>query len=457
MSGNTLGLSSELGANSGFGSYVRLVREPSAATLALWGMVGRFPIAMRSLSCLMLISAVTGSLGDAGVVAAAMLVAQGVASPVLGRLADRVSQRRVLLTACVAHGAGIGLLVVSIMLDAPLWMLVVVAVGSGCAAVSFSSFMRARWAALAARELLRTAYALESMLDETIFLLGPLLVTVLVAAVHPAAGLVACAVLTTAGSVAVALHRPSEPTEPTEPAEPAGPAGSTGPGGQADPTGSAERAPRPSRGRAHERAISVAGVRVLMACYAGMGFLLGAVDVTMIAFARERSAPGLAGVFLSLTAVGSLAAGAVYGAVSWRLPQARLLAVTTGLLALGAVPLAFARSPLVMACLAVVAGVAIAPALIAGSTLLYSLAPKGALSEGFSWLTSAGALGIALGTGVGGRLADLGSSGQAAWAAVGGGVIALGLSVAGQRALRRGPAAAEKAAEPALGMAAREQ
>ncbi|MDW6057629.1 hypothetical protein SAZ11_05685 [Streptomyces sp. FXJ1.4098] len=54
-------------------------------------------------------------------------------------------------------------------------------------------------------------------------------------------------------------------------------------------------------------------MRVLMVSYAGMGFLLGAVDVTMIAFAQERSASGLAGVFLSLTAVGSLIAGAVYG------------------------------------------------------------------------------------------------------------------------------------------------
>jgi predicted MFS family arabinose efflux permease len=106
-----------------------------------------------------------------------------------------------------------------------------------------------------------------------------------------------------------------------------------------------------------------------------------------------------------------------------------------------------------MALLAVVAGVAIAPALITGSTLLESLAPRGSLSEGFSWLSSAGALGIALGTAAGGRLAESWSHEQAAWAAVGGGVIALGLSVAGQPALRRGRAAPEPASE----LAAQEQ
>ncbi|MCJ1679025.1 MFS transporter [Streptomyces sp. APSN-46.1] len=361
---------------------------------------------MRSVSCLLLISAFTGSMAQAGTVAAAMLVSQGVASPVLGRMADRVSQRKVLLTAALAHAAGMTTLLVSIVLKAPLWLMIVAAVAAGCTSVSFTSFMRARWATMVGPGLLRAAYAMESMLDDTIFLVGPLLVTVLASAVHPAAGLVACLVLTTVGSVAVALHRRSEPVS------------------------------EPTPGRGPERALGVPGVWVLMIAYAGMGFQFGAVDVTMIAFARERSTPGLAGVFISLIAVGSLIAGLVYGSANWRLSQARLLAVTTGLLTLGVVPLAFVESPLVMCFLVVVAGIAISPALIAGSTLLESLAPKSALSEAFSWLTSFGALGIASGTAVGGQLADLGSSAHAAWAGVGGGAVALVLSLAGQSALR---------------------
>ncbi|MFE9845597.1 MFS transporter [Streptomyces goshikiensis] len=379
---------------------------------------------MRSVGCLLLISASTGSMAEAGIVAAAMLIAQGVASPVLGRLADRLGQRRVLLTACLAHAVGMTALLVSIVLEAPLWLMTVAAVAAGCTSVSFTSFMRARWAAMVDQGLLRAAYAMESMLDDTIFLVGPLLVTVLASAVHPAAGLVACLVLTTVGSIAVALHHRSEPAS----------------------------APAPGRGA--ERALGVPGVWILMLAYAGMGFQFGAVDVTMIAFAREASAPGLAGVFISLIAVGSLIAGLVYGSTDWRLSQARLLPVTTGLLTLGVVPLAFVRSPLLMCFLAVVAGIAISPALIAGSTLLESLAPKTALSEAFSWLTSCGALGIASGTAVGGQLADLGSSAWAAWAGVGGGAVALVLSLAGQSALRRSRPVSEPVTKK---MAVREQ
>ncbi|SES48001.1 MFS transporter [Actinokineospora terrae] len=407
-------------AKSGFGAYPRLLREPGALSLGLYGVVGRFPIAMRSLGCLLLVAAISGSLAGAGVVAAAMLVSQGLASPVLGRLADRVGQRKVLLTTCLVHAVALSTLVIAIVLGAPLPLLVVAAIATGCASVSFTSFMRARWAALVDQSTLRTAYALESVLDETIFLLGPLLVTVLATAVHPAAGLVACVAFTTVGSIAVAAHTRSEPV--VEPVHEGG----------------------------GQRAIAVTGVQVLMVAYAGMGFLLGAVDVTMVAFAREQGTPGLGGVFLSLTAVGSLAAGAVFGAVDWKLPQERLLVATSTVLAVGAVPLAFAGSSPVMAGLAVVAGIAIAPGLIAGSTLLEALAPKGSLSEGFSWLSSAGALGIALGTGVGGWLAESGGFDAAAWAAVGGAVVAVVLSATGQPALRR-----RRPVEP--GMAAREQ
>ncbi|MEU3419188.1 MULTISPECIES: MFS transporter [Streptomyces] len=408
------------GSHSGFGSYLRLLRLPGAAPLALWGVVGRAPIAMRSISILMLVSAMTGSMAEAGTVAAAMLLAQGVVSPLLGRTADRISQRRVLLTAGVTHLAGMTLLLLAITLKAPLVLMILAAVATGCTSVSFTSFMRARWAAMVEADVLRTAYAMESILDDTIFLLGPLVVTVLASAVHPAAGLVACGLLTLAGSVAVALHRRSEP------------------------------APQGATGRSTERAIKVPGVWILMLCYAGMGFQFGAVDVTMIAFAKEQHAPGLGGVFLALISVGSLIAGAVYGAVNWRLSQARLLTVTCSVLTLGVLPLAFAPSSLVMGFLAVLAGVAISPGLIAGSTLLESVCPKGALSEGFSWLTSAGALSIATGTAAGGRLADSFGSAAGAWAGVGGGLFALALAVLGQPALRGERPAAEPAAEWAV-------
>jgi MFS family permease len=411
--------------SSRFGSsYLRLLRVPGARTLAFWGMAGRLPIAMRSISILVLISAVTGSLAEAGAVSAVMLVTQAATGPAVGRLADRYGQRRVLLTACPANALAIGLLLVTILARAPFWLVLVAAIATGGTSVSFGSFLLARWSTLVSGKLQQTAFALESMLEETVFLLGPLLVALLVTAVAPAAGLVACGVFATVGFITIALHRRSEP-----------------------PIGNTAEAAAAGPGRRHrQRVIALPGVQVLMVCYAAMGFLLGAIDVTMVAFAREQGAPGLGGVLLGLTAAGSLTGGAFYGAMDWQLPKARLLAITTCVLALGVVPLAFAPSFAVMALLAVVAGFAIAPALIAGTTLLQSLAPEESLSEAFSWLTSSGSTGIALGTAAAGRLAGLGGFEYAAWMAVAGGGIALGLCIGGQSVLRPRPVTADASA-----------
>ncbi|MEV6978303.1 MFS transporter [Kitasatospora sp. NPDC093806] len=395
-----------------FGPYLRLLRNPGATPLALWGAVGRLPIAMRPLGCLLAVSASTGSLGDAGTVAAAMLISQGLTSPVLGRLADRYSQRRILLTACVAHAVGMAVLVTAILLEAPLWLLVLAAVAPGCSSVSFSSFMRARWTVMVDQGTLRTAFAMESVLDDTIFLVGPLLATGIAAALHPAAGLVTCAVFTTTGSVFVALHRRSEPA-----AEAAG-------------------------GGRRQWAIAVPGVWVMMIVYGALGFQFGAVDVMLVAFGQEHDSNGLGGALLALEAAGSLIAGAAFGVMEWRMPQRRLLPLTAGVLTLSAVPLALTDSSYAMAVFAVLAGVAISPALITGSTVLESVAPKGTLSEAFSWLTSMGALGIASGTAVGGHLADVDSSARAAEIAAVGGLVALVLSLLAQSALR-GKAPAE--------------
>jgi hypothetical protein len=91
--------------------YRELLTLPRARSSVLGGFVGRLPVAMRALGCLLLVSATTGSYAQAGVVAAAMTVSQAVAGPVLGRAVDRHGQRRVLLLALGGHTLALGSLV----------------------------------------------------------------------------------------------------------------------------------------------------------------------------------------------------------------------------------------------------------------------------------------------------------------------------------------------------------
>ncbi len=385
-------------------SYIGLLKTPGAATLSLSGLIGRFPASMRSVSCVLFVVAMDGALRTAGIVAGTLVVAQGIAWPFIGRLADRYGQRRVILTGGTLNLLATALLAATVALAAPLWILLAAGLCAGATVVPLGSFVRARWASLAEPGRLRTAYAVESILDEVVFVTGPLLVVALVTGVHASAGLIACIVLTTAGSLLLAAHRRSEPASGTT--------GATGGG-----------------------AIGIPGMRVLIVAYVGMGLFLGAVDMTIIAYAREHRIAELTGLLMALTALSSLLSGLWFGAVDWRVRKDRLFLAAITLLGLGAVPLALGGPTVVMAVSAFVSGLVVSPTWISGSALVQALVPAGSLSEGFAWLSSVAALGSALGIAIGGQLADRGGFQSAGWLAVGGGVLACCATVAGSEIL----------------------
>src|ERR671912_290587 len=147
-----------------------------------------------------MVSELTGSYGLAGAVAAAALLGEAVAAPRLGRLVDRYGQRRVLFLSLVVHSIGTLALVISAQLSAPNWVLLASAALSGAAALQVGSLVRARWSALVGGSpVLEAAFALESILDELIFVLGPALVTALALGVAPGAGLLGALLLTFVG------------------------------------------------------------------------------------------------------------------------------------------------------------------------------------------------------------------------------------------------------------------
>lgn len=215
--------------------------------------------------------------------------------------------------------------------------------------------MRSRWSALVGGSHdLERAYALESSLDEAIYVLGPLIATALAVGVAPSAGLLGALALTVAGSLALAAQRDTEP------------------------------AASASRDHAEERAIRSPGLRVLVVTLVGVGAVFGTVDVAMVAFAEEAGSPGAVGPLLALFAAGSLVSGLAYGARPWRAPLHQRFLVSLAGLCGGTGLLALAHGVPLMALVVVAAGVAIAPTLIAGFGLAQKLAPLSALTEGLN-------------------------------------------------------------------------
>jgi MFS family permease len=388
-------------------TYRSLLSTQHARAFVLAGFVARLSISMRALGSVLMVSELTGSYGLAGAVAAAALLGEAGAAPRLGRLVDRYGQRRVLLMALAVHSVGTIALVLSAQLSAPTWTLLGTAALSGAAALPVGSLVRARWSALlVGSPALEAAFALESTLDELIFVLGPVLVTALALGVTPGAGLLGALLLTTVGSISLALQRRTEP------------------------------APAGARDRSDTPAIRTPGLQILVATFVVVGAIFGTLDVAMVAFAGQVGSPGAAGTLLALVAAGSLLSGLIYGTRGWRWPLDKRFLASVVVLWAGTIPLVFASSVTLMAPAAALAGVAIAPTLIAGFTLVQKLVPSGALTEGLNWTITALGVGAAVGAWTAGLISDSAGGRTAFLVAVAAGGAAVIVAACGRSSLR---------------------
>ena len=133
-----------------------------------------------------------------------------------------------------------------------------------------------------------------------------------------------------------------------------------------------------------------------------------------VAITREHGNPGAAGVMLGLWATGSLLAGLAYGAIAWRVPARRRFVAAVAAFAAGTVLITATTESLFALTVALfVAGLANAPTLISGNTLVPAAVAPTAVTEAYTWLTVSVFAGIAVGAPIAGALIDH-AGGQAA-------------------------------------------
>lgn len=384
--------------------YGPLLRTPGALAFTLAGLVGRMPISMLGIGTVLLVEDRRDSYALAGLVSAAYALGLAGTGPAVSRLVDRRGQRRVLPVALAVTAAGV-VAVVLLSGSGPLWLLLPAAGVMSAAPSQLGSCARARWSrVLAARPAeLPRAYAWEAVVDEVVFVLGPLVV-VLCALLDPAVGLLVALGLGASGTLAFVAQRATEP--------------------EVHPAGDG-----------HRSALAAPGLRTLTLSMLCVGVLFGTVEVAMVAFAEERGSTSGAGLLLALVAGGSAAAGLLYGALHLTAPLPRRYLLATGFLALGLLPLLLAPSVALMAPAALLAGFAISPTLIAAFGLVDDLVPVAARTEGFSWLNSGLGVGVALGFAVSGAVADAEGARTAFVVALGGALLSLLIAAAGRRTL----------------------
>jgi MFS family permease len=330
-------------------------------------------------------------------------------APVQGRLVDRLGHTRVIVPLAVAHVAGLASVVALGLADAPL-----VAVGgsaaiAGASVPPVSAALRPLWPGLMGDgELLSAAYALDAILIEVVFIVGPAITAIVVAAFSTAAAVVASAALVLIGSLWFASLEPSRTWRPS--GEPAGAWG----------------------------ALASPGMRTLVIAMLPFGACIGAMEVALPAFGAQHGSESLPALLLALQGGGSLVGGLWFGAA-----ERRFGGITRAyLLLLSAVPVAFALlaaagSVPVMAMLMTLSGAVLAPLTIAENQVLQRVAPPGAITEAFTWLIMAVVLGIAAGNAVGGAIVDASGWREALLAAAAAAVLGAVVAVARRRTLER--------------------
>lgn len=385
-----------------FSPYARIFTVPGSRAFSFAGWLARVPMSTVGLGSVLLVAGETGSYGLAGAVAGTLSLAFAVGSPQWARGMDRLGQGRVLVWASIAYLV-LGLSFASaVVLDAPRWSWFVLAALAGACGANVGAAVRARWShALDDADDRQTAFAFESVVDEVVFVVGPPSITFLAALVAPPAGFVVGLLVGVSGAFWLARQEATQP-----------PVAETAPG---------ERRSRTS--------VLSPTLVVVATAYLAVGTVFGAMDVVVVGFAEVQGAPVLAGVALAAYAGGSLVSGLAYGVV--RLPGTlvtRFVACAVffgvaaqGLLLVGSLPWLVAA--------AFLAGLAIAPVLVAGMSLVESRVDRRALNEGLTWTSTGLTLGVTGGAALAGAAVD-------AWGAQDAFLVpALGAAAAGVLAL----------------------
>jgi predicted MFS family arabinose efflux permease len=394
--------------------YLALLRLPGAARFSVAGMVGRAPMAMFGLGTVLLVAATTGRYGLAGLVAASGSVGYAITAPLVARLADRFGQQRVLRPLVAVFASSCLVFVTCAELRAPLWVLMITGCAAGSAVPSLGSMVRARWSALLdGTPLLHSAFALESVVDEIIFVVGPALVTALATALPPA-GVLLCAALSVTGTLLFAAQRKTEP--PSRPA-------------------------REHAGRVARRTMLPAPGLVTMApLYLCLGAMFASIDLSTVDFAQRHGHKPLAGFILGTYALGSAIGGLWYGSRMWRASVERRFAITLILTVAGVATFWAQPSLITLDAAMLIAGLTISPTLIAGYSLIEQRALAARRTEAMTWLSSAISIGIATGSAASGRIIDVAGPRWGYGFAASCGLITVTICLVGLRRLRATPA-----------------
>jgi MFS family permease len=360
------------------GKYVEFLRHPDVARLLAVAFLARMPIGMIGFSMLMFLREALGSFALAGMAVGINFVAVALAAPIQGRIVDLHGPRPLLrVTGIVGPLAHICVLAAGIM-KLPFPVIAACAAVAGLFASPITTLTRTLWRhRFDGEDERRTAFALDAVVIELNFTVGPALVAFMLAVFNPTAAYV-LTIVTIAASVVIYVA-----------------------------AGALKYFARvAAEGRHLLGPLTEPRLWVVFIAMFGITTSFGVLEVGYPAFATSMGAPAMAGVLLAINSLGSATGGVTYGGLHFRAPLERQFAACMILMSVPFGLHAVFLDPIAFGVLAFFAGALIAPTLTAHAVLVSRLAPPKYATEAFTWSSTFIVSGIGAGMAVGGTMAE---------------------------------------------------
>ena len=351
-----------------FHAYLSLFTAPGTRGFVLAGLLARLPLSMTGIGLITMLSQQRGAYTLAGTAAACFALAIAVLAPRISALVDRHGQRRVLPVAAATSASSMFALLACAHWRGPDWLLLLLAALVG-SLPSMPAMVRARWTVLyRGTPQLQTAYALEGVLDDLCFIIGPPLSVALSMTLFPEAGPMTAALLLLVGVGLFVMQRSTEPPVITTP-----------------------------HSHKQQSLLHHPVVRTLALFMFAQGVIVGVIDVAAVAFATAQGQPGMASVVLSFYALGSCVMGLVFGTLRLKTPLSRQIVWVGASVALTAAPLVLASNLTALTLAVLLAGITFGPTITVAMSLVEQQVVAERLTEGMTWLLTGLAMGVALG------------------------------------------------------------
>lgn len=348
--------------------FAELLRIPGLARVIASQLAARLPAGMFSLGMLMHVERVQGNYTSAGTVLAAFSIGMAAAGPVITRQLNRFGTLPVLLTCLLVTTTSLTPLVI---FQLPLWAMTLLAAAAGATIPPVQPTVRTLYPKLVPHHLVTALFSLDAALQEIIWVLGPVVITVLVVSLGTVTALLVVIGVQLIGVMLFIL----------------------------EPAVRGLRIPT-ATGRFGKVLLKPS---VLLMTFTSLLLIgsLAAMEAAVVAWFGEGSLLG--GVVLAISAIGSLIGGLAIGQRPiriWSLPT-RLLVLALGLVAAVLVSGFWGLTTALF-----VAGLGTAPSIAAVSSVIAGSVPFADTAEAYGWITTGQLIGAAAGSALAGLAID---------------------------------------------------